>query len=320
MLILLINHKIEKCGIYQYGKNISKILQNSPNNTYQYCEVGSYAEYKGFCETYNYDAVIYNYMGSTLPWLNSNTIQKKKPNFAIHHEGPLPAIFDHILSTDPNEDNGIIRPLFTFDFSGESGKGNGGSGEELQFIEYRNTVTDKTVTEDIPIIGSFGFGFYRKGFEKIIESVNKEYTRAIIKLVVPEAHFNGGTYYHESIAAKCRNLLKPGIELMITDQFFDTEQLLRFLNSNAINLFLYEHQTTIGISSAIDYALSVDTPLGITNVPMFRHIYRPEISIDYGIKNIIRDYKNEYKTKWTNEKLVEKMDSLLSKHLQHLVK
>jgi hypothetical protein len=300
MLILFINHNVEKCGIYQYGKNVAKILEKSLQHIFYYLEISCYQEYLNYISNYEFDAIIYNFFPATLPWLNHSTIQKTKPNIAIFHEGNLPPIFDKVLSTNPNDDNGIIRPLFQF-FDHEVD-----DPFIKSFIEHGKN-------KNIPIIGSFGFGFNRKGFDKIIEYVNKEYKQAIIKLIIPESHYNGGINYHENITTSCKKLVKPDIELLITDKFFNTNEILNFLNSNSINLFLYEHQNTIGISSVIDYALSVDTPIGITNVPMFRHIYNPSICIDHGIQNIILDYKNHHKTCWSNENLINKMDSIINK-------
>jgi hypothetical protein len=300
MFILFINHNVEKCGIYQYGKNVAKILEKATNHTYQYCELTSYQDYLKCISDYSsYDAIIYNYNFSTLPWLNNYTIQKIKPNICILHENLYNAPnFDYFISTNPNDTNGILRPLFdTYDQVTDP--------KIKSFIEYGK---DK----NIPIIGSFGFGFHRKGFDKIIQNVNKEYTQAIIKLIIPEAHYNGGVYYHDHIASQCKSLVKPGIELIITNEFFNTHDLLNFLASNTINLFLYEYQDTIGISSTIDYALSVDIPIGITNVPMFRHIYHPKISIDHGIENIIQDYTNTHKHLWSHDKFIERMDQIIS--------
>ena len=45
MIILFINHKVENCGVYQYGKNLAIILKKSDKNEYVYCEVLNYENY-----------------------------------------------------------------------------------------------------------------------------------------------------------------------------------------------------------------------------------------------------------------------------------
>jgi len=82
------------------------------------------------------------------------------------------------------------------------------------------------------------------------------------------------------IKQKCMDEnIKPGITLMITHDFFSNEDVIRFLNSNTINIFLYDSLPNSSLSSVIDYALSVDKPIGISNSHMFNHIYSDEICL-----------------------------------------
>jgi hypothetical protein len=55
--------------------------------------------------------------------------------------------------------------------------------------------------------------------------------------------------------------IKPGILLLITHDFFSTNEILTFLQSNTMNIFLYDQMHGRGISSAIDYAISVKKPI-----------------------------------------------------------
>ena len=71
---------------------------------------------------------------------------------------------------------------------------------------------------------------------------------------------------------------------MIFNDFFPNEDILKFLKSNDMNIFLYDYNKSIpddeiGISSVIDYALSVRKPLGISNSLMFKHIYSDKICL-----------------------------------------
>lgn len=50
------------------------------------------------------------------------------------------------------------------------------------------------------------------------------------------------------------------------------DEILDFLNKNTVNIFLYDNMPGRGLSSTIDYAVSVDTPLIVNNSNMFRHL------------------------------------------------
>ena len=66
---------------------------------------------------------------------------------------------------------------------------------------------------------------------------------------------------------------------MIIHDFLDDNDILYFLSKNTINVFLYDYMHGRGISSTIDFALSVDTPLAISDSYMFRHIYDDSICL-----------------------------------------
>lgn len=310
MIILFINHAVESCGVYQYGKNLVNILKKSTKNTYEYFEVSSHQEYCKYISCVDYDAILYNYHYSTLNWLNPNTIQKYKPNICIPHENnPFSFMFDLILSTNPLSENGILRPLFEVDygsckFSNESFEIFANEGQYL----------------NIPIIGSFGFGIDRKGFHHIVELVNQQFDKAIIKFIIPNSYYADP---HGNVKNKIRNycekIIKPGISFLFWDKFVPKDELLKFLSLNMINIFAYEQSNDVydGISSVVDYALSVNVPIGITNVSMFRHIYHKNIDIDQtSIKDILSQYENPYKELWSNQNLIDKIEVTLSNYLQ----
>lgn len=52
-----------------------------------------------------------------------------------------------------------------------------------------------------------------------------------------------------------------------------------YVNLLQINLFLYDTMPGRGISSTIDFALSTNTPIGISDSYMFRHIYHDSICV-----------------------------------------
>jgi len=315
MKVLFLNHKIENCGVYQYGLRLYNILMNSQNIEYIYKEIDCLAEYqKCINENPSNVFIIYNYHSSTMNWLNNGNIQKRVKNIGIPHESPE-HLFDIICNIDPKgEENvnhySLPRPIY----------------ENIDEIISKHEIKNENIKEfitkytdtDIPIFGSFGFGFENKGFDKIVKMVNEQYERAVIKLVIPIAHFDPNPHTVQIMRNRCFNQsLKPGIILMISHDFFSNEEILFFLKSNTMNIFLYDEMKGRGISSAVDYALSVKRPLGISNSYMFKNIYSDEIclyknSIEYCLNNSL-DYCKYFLEEYSHKNMINKFESLLYK-------
>lgn len=290
--IAFVNHNISSCGVYQYGKRLGNILTNSDKFNVMYNEITSLDKYKTLQEDMSLDAIIYNYHPATLPWLNNHTICRRIPSIGIFHEGGLGIHFDHLIDISGNSQiNSIPRPLFS----------------------YSNPESQKE--SEIPIIGSFGFGFNNKGFDTIVKYVNEQFDEAIIRLNITLPHFGDGTTA-TSIADKCHSIpRKEGIQLIVTHDFMDDTTLLNWLNENTINIFLYDMMIGRGPSSVIDYALSVNRPIGISDSYMFRHIYSDDICV---YKTPIRDIISngtkslqKFKTQWSPDRLIEKVENFL---------
>jgi hypothetical protein len=277
MPVLFLNHNVINCGVYQYGKRLYNIIKNDNSIEYIYKEVSNIIDYmNSISEQEELQFIIYNYHISTMPWLNSKNIQKRVKNIGIPHESPG-NIFDIICDIDPNgiktsRNFPLPRPIFeNIDYKNIM--------EGLSESDNKKFIKDYT-NNDIRIFGSFGFGFINKGFDKIVNYVNEQYDAAIIKLIIPTAHFDPNPNTVLQITSICKNIkLKEGIKLIISNNFFSEEELLLFLHSNTMNIFLYDKMQGRGISSTIDYALSVNKPLGISDSYMFRHIYSDNISL-----------------------------------------
>jgi len=243
----------------------------------------------------------------TMPWLNVHNIQKTKKNIGIQHDLEEYMFFNIILRLDvtlKEEKNkyNIPRPIY----------------ENIENILNNNIITKQEIKNfidysepNIPIIGSFGFGFTRKGFHKIINIVNEQYNNAIIKLLIPEADTMRNDI---NIETYCINL-KPGIKVLIYKDFIENTDILHFLHSNTINLFMYDSYDNAGLSSVIDYALSVKKPIGISDANWFRHIYSDDICVyKYPIDRIIQSgfsYYKQYLDDFSNKKLIQKIDSII---------
>jgi hypothetical protein len=288
MKIIFFNHAKKQCGVYQYGKRVYDILKKTEGVNYIYIEVENQSQYieSILNNEPNIHCIIYNYNNATMPWLNESTIQRKVKNIGIPHESDG-HFFDIICDIDPNiqETNrefSIPRPIYeNVDEILENYKPTTQTIKD--FIEYSE--------EGVPIFGSFGFGFSFKGFDKIINIVNEQFDSAIIKFIIPSADFDvNRDISNSTIKNLCESIPKKSkIKLMITHEFVSNEDILYFLRSNTMNMFLYDRLEGKGITSALDYAISVNKPIGISDSDMFRHIYSDKICL---YKNSVNDCMN----------------------------
>lgn len=311
--VLIISHKDQQCGIYQYGVNIARALHHSKKYDFIYYECDNKWELNEAVKIYRPSAIIYNYYIYTMSWLNSwITHSYPIPQLGIMHEvfqkeadTATNKLFDYHLCPDPTL---IERNPITF--------------KTPRLIpDYINT---KPIPE-IPTIGSFGFGSGDKGFESLIKRVQNEFDRADIHILMP---FNDildceGTKFTLDTAEQCRKeVYKSGINLHISHEFLSKNELLDFLASNTANAFLYDIHRYKGISSTIEYALAVHRPVIINKCGMFRHIFntKPSICIeDASIKKIISDgitpllpFYNE----WTQNKFIQRYEQIIDEVLK----
>lgn len=305
MNILFINNNKHNCGVYQYGVRLFDILNKTNDIGYQYLEIEHLDNYLTINFT-KFNAVIYNYHEFTMPWLNNDTIQKKTKNIGLQHDIKEYSFFDYIgmldlTMTETNNNFTVPRPLFE-KFEKEV------TNDTIQnFINYKE--------DNVPIFGSFGFGFNHKGFHKIVKMVSEQYKKAIIKFIMPQSDYC--PYNYNETDKICKQYLGNDIKLLITHEFFSNNDILNFLDSNTMNIFLYETVPGAGLSSVIDYALSVKKPIGISNSNMFRHIYSAEIclyniSINQCIQNSVK-YCSQFIDKFSNDELRNKFKNILLK-------
>lgn len=232
-----------------------------------------------------YDIALYNYHHATMPGIKCNN--KSVKHIALFHEA-----FQNITPDTWIPVSELPRPLF--------------SGFKPRC----------TRSWEIPIIGSFGFGFSDKNFPAIAKMVKREFEQAVLRLNIPFAEFGDADgSMARNISAQCAEILTgTEIKIQITHDFLSHDQLLSWLQMNDLNIFLYDQTMRPGLASAPDYALSVRRPLAISNSQMFRHlpssICVDNISLPRLIAKGIEPLKQVYEDN-SNEKLVEKIKAYL---------
>jgi len=301
--ILLISRRAERCGVNDYGKRLYNIIKKSKKFNILYREIDTQYDFINIFNDVLPDLVIYNYYISVLPFLTNDFLSPIRgvPNIIIYHEGPCAFNPDgalNVASTTPDEPNkkffSLPRPTF----------------EDIEFSDI--------VENEIPTIGSFGFGFMDKNFPRIAELVCEQFDVAKIRLSVPYATFgdNDGNLARQEMD-KVRNVIEKKnnkIQLEVSHDFLNQMDMLKFLKQNDVNIYLYDLHRTRTLSSTIDYSLSVRKPIAISDSWMFRHIsdVTPTILVDKTtipeiIKNGIEPLKPIYE-KYTHKSLVDKFE------------
>jgi SAM-dependent methyltransferase len=337
-VILFISHKESQCGVYEFGKHLTNILQRSKRYRFKRVECSSLDELNAVILLNSPKAIIYNYMPTIMPWVVSkgfyNLYKSNIASIGIPQIGLIHDITQDVADLAINYRNKFIltnlfslsNSLFDYYIAADP------------TLMLRNPLVYKT-GRLIPsyknnflqplklVIGSFGFGTPNKGFEKIILLVQKEFNEAIIRFNIPAADFGDKDGINaKAIADKCKALIsKPGIQLNITHDYLDNNALLDFLAQNTINMFLYEDKSNRGISSALDNAMAVRRPIAVSDSVMFRHIFNaePSVRITHNkLQNIIKNgfrpldkYYNEWDSRnilWEYERI---LDSIFSKRI-----
>lgn len=130
----------------------------------------------------------------------------------------------------------------------------------------------------VPVIGSFGFPTVGKGFELVVDAVNREFDRAIVRINVPDGDFTGGTAllhgenYTDHLERLCRQAAKPGVQIDFTRKYLSKAELISWCAGNSLNCFLYTRQQP-GLSATTDQAIVSGRPLAVSDNPTFRHIH-----------------------------------------------
>ncbi len=305
MNILVINHSVVNCGVYQYGKRVGNILTKSRNNNYYYLELNSHAELDAEIEKYNPQVIIYNYLSGTMPWVNAHTVanlraKNIKQGLIVHNVG-YEQFFDFYLHQDPyfreyEKNFAILRPLF----------------------EYTPQVKQREDFDTIKI-GSFGFGFRVKHFDDICNSVNHQLGHKKVQLNLHLTSARFGQNFTEEVQSACLSrITSPNVRLNFTTDFIPDQEMLDFLYNNDLNIFFYEKYNSYnGISSTIDYALSVRKPIAICISNMFSHIsnVKPSICVEENsLESIIQNGFSPLQEKvdsWSHENFIKKIDQVV---------
>ena len=167
-----------------------------------------------------YDFYFFNYHPSTMAWMDTSALKKK-----------LSLVITIVLEVFPNDpfvmcpDNHFhgycvldptikIRNKKVFAFP-----------RPLEVVNDVASYHEK----DIPVIGSFGFATKGKGFHHVVEAVNKEFDKAIVRINIPYGDFVPDSQNNAKFLADvCRKKAKQGIDVIVTHNYMDKKELINW--------------------------------------------------------------------------------------------
>ena len=171
--VLYVSRKVQRCGVHDYGERIVNILKNSQKYEYSVSYPDNSKEFLSHVFRYRPDAIIYNYYPSTLYWLNEHTRDIiDTPQIIIYHESSIAFTPDGICKVDPTGEDDLQNNIF-----------------HLPRPLHDNLSQTEFLNHDVPVIGSFGFGFANKNFPYIAQLVKEQFDEAVLRLSIPYAEF-----------------------------------------------------------------------------------------------------------------------------------
>ncbi len=178
------------------------------------------------------------------------------------------------------------------------------------------------VESDIPVIGSFGFATKGKGFQHVVDAVNKEFDKAIVRINIPFGDFvPESEKYAHYLGEVCRSKAKHGVEVVISHDYMSKTELIKWCGQNTLNCFLYDRNLP-GLAATTDQAITSGRPLSISENDTFRHILSyippyPKISLKESISKSI-PWVKQMQHDWSPANFALRFEgmlaSLLSRH------
>lgn len=266
---IFINPTKANCSIYESGQMIYNSLLLSDRYELDYLEVNESKQQQYAINRYipdTYDFYAFNYHHATMGWLNTKSVHQLpglKIAFVLECSPNNPFVlcpsedFDVYCALDPTMN---IADERVYAFS-----------RPLEIpVKIRSTTPYQNSEPCVPIIGSFGFATPGKGFELVIDAVNKEFDDAIIRINIPK-----GTYVkdvHWNLYKDLhRKKTKKGIQIVVTQNYMSKEELIEWCGQNTLNCFLYDRNIP-GLAATTDQAISSGRPLAVSENDTFRHI------------------------------------------------
>lgn len=301
---LFINCVEAQDSIFESGKMVYECLLDSDKYSLDYVELTP----NNTSLSTKYDFYLFNYHILTMSWLDTTAVKKLLPGvkmtivLEVSPNDPFvlcpPDDFDAYCVLDPTLNIDVEnafpfpRPLEKF-------------GEP-----------DIYKPKEIPVIGSFGFATPGKGFEHVVDAVNKEFEKAVVRINIPYGTYTNDekAIYAHGLAQMCRDRAKDGVEVSVTHDYMTKPELVKWCGENTLNCFLYDRNQP-GLAATTDQAITSGRPLITSKNNTFRHIQKfikpfPYQSLKSAIANT-EEIVKEIQQAWSAEKFRERFEEIL---------
>jgi len=306
--VLLVNHGLSKaCGIYAHGIRMRDTLCKSTVNEIVYVECNSISDLINHVSRLSPNVVIYNQSPAVMPWVSH--IRESCPN--VLHLGMThdvtqdqmdladPSPFNFRIALDPTlKENSkwftSVRPLF-----GYTGK----------FSNVRNNKL---------ILGSFGFYFRHKNFDRVIALAHSLQKPVNLRLHITKAYFSSDDVkkeFDDFVLWADKVTQGSNVKLEINQTYLSDTDLIDELSKNDLNILLYNTNYGAGPSSAVDYCVAAGRPLLLSNSYQFRHVQARLPSImDTDVDSAIKLGPSEIlkiRDEWSSENFLKDYERII---------
>jgi hypothetical protein len=307
---LFINNLKAQDSIYESGIMVYNALKLSGKYQLDYIEIS--ADKNDIPMGYHF--YFFNYHPSTMQWLDTSCI-KKLDGFKVTMVLEILPGDPFVLCPDNHFDAYIVldptikhknKKVFAFPRP----------LEKINFIpQYQ--------PNDIPVIGTFGFATKGKGFQHVVEAVNNEFDKAIVKINIPFGNFVPDSENYANFLAKtCIEKAKSGIEVVVSHDYMDKDQLIKWCAANTLNCFLYDRNMP-GLAATTDQAIIANRPISISENDTFRHVIKylqpyPKFSLKQSIEQSL-DKVQQMAKDWTPENFALQFENVLTTYSNKLI-
>jgi hypothetical protein len=176
--------------------------------------------------------------------------------------------------------------------------------------------------QPVPVIGTFGFATHGKGFDLVVDAVNREFDKAIVRINIPFSPFGHKPRalfprkeYAEVLSDICRKKAKNGVDVFVTHDYLTKPELIQWCADNTLNCFLYDRNLP-GLSATTDQAIVSGRPLAVSANQTFRHIHPyitpyPRQSLHEAIETTVGAVQRMQED-WTPRRFTEKFEQVLN--------
>jgi len=277
------------CGIGLMGDVTGKVLLQHPGLHFDMIYTDSMHETQERILSFDPQVVIYNYAPGTTPWMDHPQMRAPFPH--IKHARIMHDMSQPIADSFRPEANHGWQFIIADD----------PSVKETKHVFTTNRLlpgapTVSYVEPEKPIIGFQGFGPPHKGIARLAHKVQEEFDEATLRLHIPLGFYEDLIHGYKGSNAYARAnevkqiITKPGIDVIITHDLLDTQQIIDLLAQNTINCYFYDYLDGCGLASSPDYALAAKRPIAVTRSHQMRNYWDLEPSVlieNSSIKQII---------------------------------